>query len=108
MFSKKEKNFLPTYPKFFQVVTRTTDIFLFGQGIMFYFCLPAAETMLFHKEQCDVWDYNNIHTCQVLRDAETMLRRMEHRGACGCDNDSGDGAGVMTGIPHKLYTKVLK
>ena len=45
---------------------------------------------------------------QVLRDAETMLRRMEHRGACGCDNDSGDGAGVMTGIPHKLYTKFLK
>ena len=45
---------------------------------------------------------------QVLQDAETMLLRMEHRGACGCDNDSGDGAGVMTGIPHKLYTKILK
>uniref|UniRef100_A0A915JDF7 glutamate synthase (ferredoxin) n=1 Tax=Romanomermis culicivorax TaxID=13658 RepID=A0A915JDF7_ROMCU len=36
-----------------------------------------------------------------------MLERMEHRGACGCDDDSGDGAGVMTGIPHELYRKEL-
>lgn len=45
---------------------------------------------------------------KVLRDAQTMLQRMEHRGACGCDNDSGDGAGVLTGIPHKLYHRVLR
>lgn len=45
---------------------------------------------------------------QVLRDSETMLIRMEHRGACGCDNDSGDGAGVLTAIPHKLYARIMK
>jgi len=28
---------------------------------------------------------------------------MEHRGACGGDNVSGDGAGVMTQIPWKLF-----
>lgn len=28
---------------------------------------------------------------------------LAHRGACVCDNDSGDGAGVMTAIPDKLY-----
>ncbi|XP_052242063.1 uncharacterized protein LOC127852221 isoform X2 [Dreissena polymorpha] len=50
-------------------------------------------------------DGNRSH--KVLRDSETMLRRMEHRGACGCDNDSGDGAGVMTGIPHKLYQRIM-
>ncbi|KAL4232715.1 hypothetical protein ACF0H5_007403 [Mactra antiquata] len=44
---------------------------------------------------------------KILRDSETMLRRMEHRGACGCDNDSGDGAGVLTGIPYKLYAKIM-
>ena len=27
---------------------------------------------------------------------------MEHRGACSADNDSGDGAGVMTQIPWAL------
>ena len=45
---------------------------------------------------------------QVLQDARVMLQRMEHRGACGCDNDSGDGAGVLTGIPHKFYARVLQ
>merc|ERR1711871_1523737 len=28
---------------------------------------------------------------------------MEHRGATSADNISGDGAGVMTGIPYKLF-----
>lgn len=30
---------------------------------------------------------------------------MNHRGACACDNDTGDGAGVLTAIPHELYKK---
>ena len=33
---------------------------------------------------------------------------MKHRGACGGDNDTGDGAGMMTSIPHKFYAKVIK
>ena len=36
-----------------------------------------------------------------------MLERMAHRGACACDNDSGDGAGVLTAIPHELYKKAV-
>ncbi|CAL2047929.1 unnamed protein product [Caenorhabditis brenneri] len=30
---------------------------------------------------------------------------MAHRGACGNDNDSGDGAGVLTAIQDELYRK---
>lgn len=30
---------------------------------------------------------------------------MNHRGACACDNDTGDGAGVLSAIPHDLYKK---
>ncbi|PRD35247.1 UNVERIFIED_CONTAM: Glutamate synthase [NADH]- amyloplastic [Trichonephila clavipes] len=33
---------------------------------------------------------------------------MEHRGACACDNSTGDGAGVMAAIPHSFYSQVLK
>ncbi|XP_025097686.1 putative glutamate synthase [NADPH] isoform X1 [Pomacea canaliculata] len=54
-----------------------------------------------------VVNIDGIASHRVLRDAQTMLERMEHRGACGCDNDSGDGAGVLTGIPHKFFVKVL-
>ncbi|GAB1607751.1 glutamate synthase [NADH], amyloplastic-like [Argonauta hians] len=37
-----------------------------------------------------------------------MLQRMEHRGACACDNDTGDGAGVLCAIPHTFYQTQLR
>lgn len=37
-----------------------------------------------------------------VRDALTMLENMEHRGACGCDPESGDGAGIMIQLPHEF------
>lgn len=45
---------------------------------------------------------------QIVRDAETLAQRMNHRGACACDNDTGDGAGVLTAIPHALYSSELR
>ena len=38
----------------------------------------------------------------ILREAITALGCMEHRGACGADQITGDGAGVMTDIPFEL------
>ena len=35
--------------------------------------------------------------------ALTCLGCMEHRGACSADDDSGDGAGIMTQIPWDLF-----
>lgn len=37
-----------------------------------------------------------------------MIERMIHRGGTGGDDDTGDGAGIMTGIPHELYASELK
>ncbi|MBT9395515.1 glutamate synthase large subunit [Hymenobacter sp. NST-14] len=37
---------------------------------------------------------------QIVADALTILENMEHRGACGCDADSGDGAGLLLQLPH--------
>lgn len=39
--------------------------------------------------------------------ALTALGCMEHRGACSADDDSGDGAGLMTQIPWKLLKKEM-
>ncbi|XP_066903179.1 ferredoxin-dependent glutamate synthase 1-like [Halyomorpha halys] len=33
---------------------------------------------------------------------------MNHRGACACDNDTGDGAGVLTAISHSFYAHELR
>lgn len=39
----------------------------------------------------------------VVSDALTMLENMEHRGACGWDPNTGDGAGILIQIPHSFY-----
>ena len=40
-------------------------------------------------------------THKVLHEGLVALDCMEHRGACGGDGVSGDGAGIMTQIPWK-------
>lgn len=35
-----------------------------------------------------------------------MLERMAHRGACGCEENTGDGAGILVGIPHSYFSQV--
>ncbi len=40
---------------------------------------------------------------RIVKDALTMLENMEHRGACGCEENTGDGAGILMQIPHEFY-----
>ena len=44
---------------------------------------------------------------KIVTDALTMLINMEHRGACGCDPNSGDGAGILVQIPHEFFHRKL-
>lgn len=43
----------------------------------------------------------------VLQQGLSALACMEHRGACGGDGVSGDGAGIMTQVPWKLFNEYL-
>src|SRR4051812_43899806 len=36
---------------------------------------------------------------QIVKDALKMLSAMNHRGGCGCEEDSGDGAGILVRMP---------
>ncbi|HMP94585.1 MAG TPA: glutamate synthase subunit alpha, partial [Phnomibacter sp.] len=46
---------------------------------------------------------------QHVSDALTVLENMEHRGACGCEVNTGDGAGIMIQTPHEFfYEECLK
>jgi glutamate synthase (NADPH/NADH) large chain len=46
---------------------------------------------------------------KMVLDALTILENMEHRGACGCENNTGDGAGILIQTPHAfLYEECLK
>ncbi len=40
---------------------------------------------------------------QHISDALTILENMEHRGACGCETNTGDGAGILLQIPHEFF-----
>jgi glutamate synthase (NADPH) large chain len=44
----------------------------------------------------------------IVEDALTMLENMEHRGACGCEPDTGDGAGIILQLPHDFFVKECK
>ncbi|KAL6657438.1 hypothetical protein ACP70R_005218 [Stipagrostis hirtigluma subsp. patula] len=50
-----------------------------------------------------VANLKNKPSFNIVRDALTALGCMEHRGGCGADNDSGDGSGLMSGIPWDLF-----
>ncbi|MET4137697.1 glutamate synthase large subunit [Pedobacter sp. UYP1] len=46
---------------------------------------------------------------QIISDAITILENLDHRGACGAEINTGDGAGIMIQVPHEfLYDECLK
>jgi len=52
-----------------------------------------------------VANLDNVPTHQLVEDAIAILERMEHRGACGCEENTGDGAGILVQVPHKFFTR---
>jgi len=40
---------------------------------------------------------------QIVRSGLEILVNLTHRGACGCDPLTGDGAGILTQIPHEFF-----
>ena len=66
----------------------------------------------FEHDACGIGFVAHIKGCkshQMVLDALTILENMEHRGACGCENNTGDGAGILIQMPHAfLYDECLK
>ena len=40
---------------------------------------------------------------QMVSDALKILVNLDHRGACGCEANTGDGAGLLIQIPHDFF-----
>ena len=45
---------------------------------------------------------------RVVRDALTALVNLRHRGACGCEANTGDGAGILMQMPHEFLKQASK
>ncbi|HEY8766745.1 MAG TPA: glutamate synthase central domain-containing protein, partial [Dehalococcoidia bacterium] len=43
---------------------------------------------------------------KIIEDGITALEHLNHRGACGCEVNTGDGAGVLIQLPHDFFAHV--
>ncbi len=60
------------------------------------------------KDSCGtglIANLNGNKTHAVVADALRMLENMEHRGACGFEANTGDGAGILVQVPHAFFVK---
>ncbi|XP_044506677.1 glutamate synthase 1 [NADH], chloroplastic-like [Mangifera indica] len=65
----------------------------------------------FDKDSCGVGfvaELSGESSRKTVSDALEMLVRMTHRGGCGCEENSGDGAGILVALPHDFYKEVAK
>ncbi|MGD8807956.1 MAG: glutamate synthase large subunit [Gammaproteobacteria bacterium] len=65
----------------------------------------------FEHDSCGVGFVAHIkgeRSHQIIRDADHLLCRMDHRGARGAEANTGDGAGILTGLPHEFLERVVR
>ena len=65
---------------------------------------PANE-----HDACGVGFVVNLHgrkSHHIVRQGLEVLENLTHRGACGCDPLTGDGAGILMQMPQEFFTAV--
>jgi glutamate synthase (NADPH) large chain len=76
--------------------------------------LPPAQGLYdpkFEHDSCGVGFVAHIkgkRSHKIIEDADHLLCRMDHRGARGAEPNTGDGAGMLTALPHEFLAKVAK
>src|SRR3989442_1691353 len=59
----------------------------------------------FEHDSCGVGFVVNMkgqRSHQIVSDALQILVNLDHRGACGCEANTGDGAGILMQVPHEF------
>src|SRR5690348_16153623 len=75
---------------------------------------PAAEGLYdpqFEHEACGVGFVVNIKgrkSHAIVQQALQVLLNLDHRGACGCEVNTGDGAGILMQTPHAFFKEVTQ
>ncbi|HEX4378164.1 MAG TPA: glutamate synthase large subunit [Steroidobacteraceae bacterium] len=65
----------------------------------------------FEHEACGVGfvvDVKGRKSHRILQQAIQVLNNLDHRGACGCEANTGDGAGVLIQMPHAYFQQIAK
>src|ERR1700751_5726436 len=53
-----------------------------------------------------VVDIKGRKSAAIVQKALRVLKNLQHRGACGCEVNTGDGAGILLQLPDKFLRKV--
>src|SRR6266566_971186 len=75
---------------------------------------PAKEGLYdpqFEHESCGVGFVVNIKgkkSHAIIEQSLQVLLNLDHRGACGCEANTGDGAGILIQPPHECLKLVAK
>ena len=75
---------------------------------------PAAQGLYdptFEHDACGIGFVVNIKGVRshaIVRQALEVLNNLNHRGACGCEANTGDGAGLLIQIPHGFLAKAFR
>ena len=62
----------------------------------------------FERDSCGVGFVVNVDGTRshlIVRQGLEVLSSLAHRGACGCDPETGDGAGALIQIPHEFLKR---
>lgn len=65
----------------------------------------------FEHDACGVGFIANMKgkkSHEIVTDALEILNNLRHRGACGAETNTGDGAGILIQIPHTFFKEILK
>ena len=63
----------------------------------------------FEHDSCGIGFLANLDGTQeniIIEHALTISERLEHRGGCGCEDNTGDGAGLLIQIPDEFFRKI--
>lgn len=64
----------------------------------------------FERDSCGVGficDIKGQSSRKIMDDAEHMNCCMTHRGGLGYEKNTGDGAGILTALPHAFFSRVF-
>jgi glutamate synthase (ferredoxin) len=62
----------------------------------------------FEKDACGVGFVANIKgrkSHDLVQQGLQILKNLDHRGACGCEANTGDGAGILIQMPHEFLAE---
>ncbi len=62
----------------------------------------------FEHEACGtgfVANIKGVASHDIVEQALTILDNLAHRGACGCEANTGDGAGILVQMPHRFLAR---